>query len=477
MAAGPRSFYLFRVNWQPRLCLGLTLGILGCSGRAGPPVTELPDATQAPPATTLIRFPRGGGEARLYSPFSLETVDWRVPMGELPPLTQAVGADLDQRLAFALASDRSVVALDLTSGRVRSFLEGVDYAVVGPNGTLFTIDDSLRVSQLHRLTPVRFTSSLAVLPVAAYGTRTGRLLAMTDTAGGGGGGGGLTVLGSDQPAVTIPLPAGPSAASHWGDVVAVATDSGIAIHEVGSDSNVRILEVPGSPTGVAFSPSGHRLYAVGTTPQLTVIDRYREEILASVPLPGPAGTIRSDPYGGWLLLRPAQSDSVWVIDVGTSTLRGQVGTSWAKDFPTIIGTTLLVRQGRDIVALDMSSEVFQERGRIPNGGDDLYLTVPWTPRQDDRYADRLAPEAGDNEVPNGAVYLQISSSRNPKWAADLVHLMETAGLPASRLDPGEGEEAYRVVLGPYQTREEAEDVARTLGRPSFIYQPQRGPEP
>jgi len=38
------------------------------------------------------------------------------------------------------------------------------------------------------------------------------------------------------------------------------------------------------------------------------------------------------------------------------------------------------------------------------------------------------------------------------------------------LEPGEGEEAYRVVLGPYATREEAEETARSLGRPSFIYQ-------
>ena len=36
------------------------------------------------------------------------------------------------------------------------------------------------------------------------------------------------------------------------------------------------------------------------------------------------------------------------------------------------------------------------------------------------------------------------------------------------LTPRRAEEAYRVVLGPYSTREQAEETGRKLGMPSFI---------
>jgi hypothetical protein len=39
------------------------------------------------------------------------------------------------------------------------------------------------------------------------------------------------------------------------------------------------------------------------------------------------------------------------------------------------------------------------------------------------------------------------------------------------LEPTGPDEGYRVVLGPYASREEAESAGRKLGRPFFIYQP------
>jgi len=66
------------------------------------------------------------------------------------------------------------------------------------------------------------------------------------------------------------------------------------------------------------------------------------------------------------------------------------------------------------------------------------------------------------------VYLQVSSSQNPTWASELSEKLRAAGLPASVLTPKRSEEAYRVVLGPYATREQAEETGRKLGMPSFI---------
>ena len=360
-----------------------------------------------------------------------------------------------------------MVGIDLASGHVRTFLEDVTYAILGPDGTLYSVDSTMQVSQLHRRTPVRFGTQLASIPKAAFGTRGGQLMVLSDSADTV-----LTVLSGDQPALQIDVPEGPTAATYWGDLLAVATDSGAVLYEASATEQLRFMPLDQAPRQIAFSPSGHRMYTVGDTPVLTIIDRYGEQVLGTVDLPATAGEMRSDPYGGWLLIRPGVSDSVWVVDVGTREIRGQVGTAWGPAFPTIVGRILLVRQGDDIVALDMKDDVFVERGRIPGGADDLYLTVAWTPTADDRYSEVLAAQQANNTAATGAaIYLQISSSSNPAWAQDLVNQMSAAGLPASRLDPGEGEDAYRVVLGPYGTREEAEQVARNLGRPSFIYQP------
>ena len=76
----------------------------------------------------------------------------------------------------------------------------------------------------------------------------------------------------------------------------------------------------------------------------------------------------------------------------------------------------------------------------------------------------------------GGVFLQVSSSQNPAWAAELARQLTDAGLPASVLKPRATEDGYRVVLGPYASRDEAEATGRKLGRPFFIYQPDQAPD-
>jgi cell division protein FtsN len=78
--------------------------------------------------------------------------------------------------------------------------------------------------------------------------------------------------------------------------------------------------------------------------------------------------------------------------------------------------------------------------------------------------------AGDGQA---RVFLQVSSSQNRAWSAELARQLEQQGLPARVLDPRQGEDGFRVVIGPYPTREAAESTGRRLGRPFFIYQPDR----
>jgi cell division protein FtsN len=66
------------------------------------------------------------------------------------------------------------------------------------------------------------------------------------------------------------------------------------------------------------------------------------------------------------------------------------------------------------------------------------------------------------------LYLQVSSSRNPEWAEDLAGKLRAAGLQPTVLKPARAEESYRVVLGPFRTRDAAEETGRRLGMPSFV---------
>jgi septal ring-binding cell division protein DamX len=114
-----------------------------------------------------------------------------------------------------------------------------------------------------------------------------------------------------------------------------------------------------------------------------------------------------------------------------------------------------------------------ETGRVSGGASDLWLPIAWTPERGTQLpvqTDTAVAVARDS-TPSSRVYLQVSSSQNPDWAGDLAQKLKEAGLPATVLNPHRDGDPYRVVLGPYESREAAEAAGRKLGRPFFIYQP------
>jgi hypothetical protein len=143
-------------------------------------------------------------------------------------------------------------------------------------------------------------------------------------------------------------------------------------------------------------------------------------------------------------------------------------------------STLLTRRGKDLVALDLGRKGFPVRGRIEGGAGDAWLPIAWHPSQDEGVpatADSAALAAAADSAAGQAasVYLQVSSSQNPAWADELSQKLKAAGLPASVLKPARSDEAYRVVLGPYATREQAEETGRGIGMPSFVVTTQASP--
>lgn len=458
----------------PTTLIGAAILVLPACGRdADIALGDLPAAGRGPGGATVLRVPPEGGTPRLYRIPGLDSSAWKAE-DKLPPLERPIGADPELGLVFFLDRKRNVVALDLETRRVRGHLEQVRQAAVGPDGALYAVDTGSVVTQLVRRAPIRFRAKLQGRPAELHGTMSGVLLARLE-----GKAPALELLGSDQPPESIPIPDGPIATSLWGDLVAVAADTAVVLYQSQGKHERRSIPVSGHARDVLFSPSGHRIYVARDEESLLVLDRFSGDELLEIALPGPAAELRSDPYGQWLIVRPVAGDSAWVVDVGADRYVGSAEVQWDASLPTVVPPgTLLTRRGNDVVALDLATKGFPLRGRVKGGAGDAWLPLAWHPEQDldiTGPADSAALAADSAGAAAARVYLQVSSSQNPSWAEELSQKLRTAGLPASVLKPTRSDEAYRVVLGPYATREQAEATGRGIGMPSFVVTAQDAP--
>jgi hypothetical protein len=179
--------------------------------------------------------------------------------------------------------------------------------------------------------------------------------------------------------------------------------------------------------------------------------------------------LRLDPLGRWLLARPALGDSAWIVDLPIKRHTGGIATTWQADLPAISPDgVLLYRRGDDVIALRPDS--LTETGHVDRGAADLWVLSSWLPRGTAvaATADALAADTVGAE---GPLYVQVSTSKNAEWSGRLAQDLARAGLAARVLPPQGPEDGYRVVLGPYATRAQAEATGRKLGRPFWIYQP------
>lgn len=450
---------------NPKATLLVAALVGAACGRSPDLANKPPSASRGLSSVSVLRIPRDGGTARLYRVPALDSAPWK-PADKLPPVERPIGTAPEQGLVFVLDRKNNVAALDLDTRRIRNYLENVRYTALGPDGALYVVDTANSVIQLVRRAPVRFRSKLQGKPTELFGTMDGALVARL-----GGKQPALEFLGSDQAPTSTPIPDGQIAATFLGDLVAVAADTAVVLYAPQRKAEPRSIEVSGDARAVLFSPSGHRLYVARAAAPLLILDRFEGTVLREIELPGPAKELRGDLYGNWILVRPEQGDSAWVIDVGTGRYVGSVEARWTADLPAVAPPhTLLVRRGADLAALDLSATGFTELGRVEGGAGDFWLPIAWHPATETEIpfaADSLIA-AADTGPARPMVYLQVSSSQNPTWANELSDKLSAAGLPASVLPPRRSEDAFRVVLGPYSTREQAMETSRKLGMPSFI---------
>ncbi len=273
-------------------------------------------------------------------------------------------------------------------------------------------------------------------------------------------------------------------------------------------------DLDAAPVLLATSPSEHRLFAVpGGEDRLVVIDRYAWETLARTRTKGSVRAVRPSLTGDLLLYE--DEAGVWAL-APTANSPTAVDSEWRSDLPLALpgGAVLAIRHGEvRVIAPDGSpGEV------VPNGADDWWLPVRWRPRAVEMLAEapdpgadttaevgerppalqdvgittlgQVSPRAvavapagrhptapGDRasldvatagataRVPNG-FYAVATSSRQLPTLRDLQRSLEGSGYPTQvlpRVDEA-NETWYRLLVGPYESRDRAEATASRLRR-------------
>ncbi|HEV2670259.1 MAG TPA: SPOR domain-containing protein [Gemmatimonadales bacterium] len=411
-----------------------------------------------------IRLPAKGGAPQLYRLPRMTLVDGAL-RGKLPPVERVVGLDPESEFLFVTTAKHELLALDLGSGRVDTVATSVAQATLGPDGTLYAVDTLRRVISLSRRTRFAWPQPLTALPRDLFGATDQHLVGVIPQDR-------LLVAAADQPPAVRPIAAsGDVTATRWGDLVAVASDSGVTFYDPLARRDPAFVRLADGPRALAFSPSGHRIYVARRgAPGLAVIDRFERKEVDGVALPGPVAALRLDPLGRWLLARPTIGDSAWIVDLPIKRHTGIIPTQWQADLPAISPDGMLIyRHGKDVVSLRPDS--LSEVGRVKTGAADLWVLTSWLPRGVPSTQASAGAAAADSVGAEGPLYVQVSTSQNPDWSGHLADDLTRAGLAARVLSPQHPDDGYRVVLGPYATRSQAEAIGRRLGRPFWIYQP------
>src|SRR6266850_81369 len=434
--ASPVAYLVRRGHLRTRHLLLISLALGGCRSRAPAAPPSQPPAKQAVSraaagaartAGVAIRIPTKGGAPRVYRLPTLVEIPTAI-RGKLPPVTRVIGLDAEAEFLYVTTRTKDTTATK-KGARVKK-----DTSTTTPKSDVLALDlGSARVDTvasgieqatlgpdgtLYTVDAKRRVVTLArrvrvAWPQPLPGVplqlfgAADQRLVVADAPA-------LITAAADQPPTTRPLPAGSDvAATRWGDLVGVAADSGVVL---------------------------------------------------------------MDPLGRRLLAKPAAGDSVFVVDLPVKRLVGTLASAWRTDLPAIAPDgALLVRQGDDVVAYRPDS--LAATGRVKGGGVDLWMLTGWRPRGAYRgaFGDAGAqPDQGaasDTAGPEGPMYVQVSTSQNEAWSSEMAQQLTRAGLAARVLQPRNPDDGYRVVLGPYPTRAQAEGIGRKLGRPFWIYQP------
>jgi len=509
----------------------LAFVLVACGRSDRSDATARHDAPSAPTSTgpdqIILRVPRSGGAVRAYRYPQLDSVLWTSANDAAGP-ARILAFDADAGSLAYVDSKGLPGRIDLRSGLVTTATRAKLTSLSSSDG--WAIYGIAANGSITRLTPSGdWTFAPPKRAKLVLPQQDGTLLVLTDH---GDNMGVLRLRPPDTDVIdSAAVPDAPRILhAQVGDRVYFGVDSTLVALRGRTLQATTPLHLSDRIRAVAPTPSGDRLFvATDSSRKLVVVDRYREQVERSIDLPGDVSALRMDPLGRYIIARAAKADSAWVIAVGTARMIGSVSTEWRDDLPLVAPDgALLLAQGNDVAIVD--GENLERRSNIRDGARDFWHIIIWNgfrPRAGEldqpvtfadsdsvaKTQDSIGTAPIPKAIPDTANGQAATASSNPPrapiprpapprlpvdtapktapphaaptrgWIVSFAAFVSEAparqraaaitveGLKA-RVVTGEtnGTTIYRVILGPYPTKADAERVGRASRESFWVYE-------
>jgi cell division septation protein DedD len=462
------------------------------------------------PDPIVLRLPRDGGTVRAFRFPDLDSLVWR-SAEKAPGIQSTLAFDGENGVLAYLDEKGRSGWVDLRLGIIRQATKTPLNGTASADGwSIYGVSEG---TTLVRHTPTDdWEHEVKQRVRRIFPQPDGSLLFLTDAPGG------QTVLRRVRPPeseVTDSLSLGVpqrSAETPLGDRLYLAVKGDLVAVPSTDFSGVTRVRATDEILAVAPTPSGDRIFvAPRGEKSLDIIDRYSARVGGQVLLPGYVTELRMDPLGRYLLVRPVDGDSAWVVAIATGRLVGTLPTTWRGDLPLIapdgsVGTL----RGDDVVFVDPVSR--KVRITAEDGGKDLWQIIHWNGfrprskdldqpvvfRQDDSASAVTVVATPDTtprppvdtvmtEPERGTVEDTVAKAPPPRersgWTVSFAAVLteerareiardirvdgNAARVVVSRT---EGTSVFRVVLGPYASRQEADRVGRASGHSYWVFE-------
>jgi hypothetical protein len=471
----------------------VVLGLAACSRGEQP----APSSTQAAsgaafagPQGLVLRVPRNGGAPRVTAYPRVDSVAWFSPDPAPAPQTILAFDDESGSVAYEDVRGRPVL-LELRLGTITITSNKKLTGLASANGkAIYGIGEK---GDVVRMTPTGDWTFKPPQPAkAVFPQSDGTLL----VALGQGANTRLIKLFPPDTRIldSLPFPvAMRTVRSQLGDRLYLAVDSGLVVLRTRTMDWGPPITLSEPISVMVSTPSGDRVFALTQSKnEISVIDRFREQVTATFALPGKANDLRVDPFGRYLIARAADKDSVWVIAIGTERIIGALRSAWRADLPYVAyDGAIVTASGNDVLLYD--GETLKLRHKVREGADDYWFSFLWDgfrPRSASLDVpvnfDSIKVDSTDGDtlaIPDSAVVADDDSTEakgfivsfaafltedRAKELANRIHVGgENARIITSSRD---GSTIYRVVLGPYLTKEEAERAGKESGLAYWVFE-------
>jgi hypothetical protein len=476
----------------------LLLGLAACKGDrpAGAP-TRTALSAQAPrgPDNLVLRIAQKGGTARVFAYPRLDTIVWNAPGAPAPARVLAFD---DEAGEIAYVDARGFPArIDFRQGGASTLSKAKLTALTSTDGAaIYAIAADGAVQRFAESGTWKWKPPLAAR--ALFPQSDGSLLVLAERKDG-------SVVWRLRPpstdivdSVTLPR-VDRTLRTQVGDrlylgagneLIGIRTRTMERSASITMDAPIELLSA---------TPSGDRVFVVTKGDSaIHIVDRYREKVSGEITLGRHVGELRMDPLGRYLLARPEGTDSAVVIALGTNRVVGTISSAWRPDLPFIAPDGgIAVAQGADVYVVD--GEALRRVARVRGGASDFWYPFRWTgfrPRaaaldqpvefagQSDTARARQDSAARPDSAATAPARADTTTRRGTAgWTVSFAALLvpDRARELASQIHVGSetarvvnatsnGSPVYRVVLGPYPTREEAERVGRESRNSYWVYE-------